>query len=63
MPCENRYMSTAHKIVFVVGITIMLAAGTLQILFGGIPPVVLFWQALILAVPVVAFGVPKVIKK
>ena len=61
--CDNCGMSTGHRIVFVVGITIMLVAAALQMLFGGIAPGVLFWQVLILAVPTVLFGIQKYVKK
>jgi hypothetical protein len=56
-------MPVAHKIVFVVGITIMFAADALQILFGEMTPGMLYMQAFMLLVPAIALGAQKFAKK
>jgi hypothetical protein len=61
--CDNQGMPVAHKIVFVVGITIMVAADALQILFGEMTPGMLYMQAFMLLVPAIALGVQKFAKK
>ena len=56
-------MPVAHKIVFVVGLTIMVAADALQILFGVMTPGMLYMQAFILLVPAFVLGIQKLVVK
>ena len=63
LACDNCEMPVAHKIVFVVAITILVAADALQILFGVMTPGMLYLQAFMLLVPAIVLGIQKFVVK
>ncbi|MCX6612322.1 MAG: hypothetical protein NTW74_15915 [Acidobacteria bacterium] len=56
-------MAAGHKIVFVLGITIMLTADALLILFGEVSTGMLYSQVFMLAVPAFVCSVQEMVKK